>query len=118
MNVDPASLDTKAIATYTAQAQQQTLVGSLLHIIPSTFVGAFAEGDILQVLFLAILFAFALHALGERGQPLLGAHRPDRARLLRHRRHRHVRRADRRVRRHGVHDRQVRRRARCSRSGS
>ena len=71
MNVDPASLDTKAIATYTAQAQQQTLVGSLLHIIPSTFVSAFSEGDILQVLLLAILFAFSLHALGERGRPLL-----------------------------------------------
>ena len=71
MNVDPASLDTKAIATYTAQAQQQTLVGSLLHIIPNTFVSAFAEGDILQVLLLAILFAFSLHALGERGRPLL-----------------------------------------------
>jgi len=71
MNIDPASLDTKAIATYTAQAQQQTLVGSLLHIIPSTFVSAFSEGDILQVLLLAILFAFSLHALGERGRPLL-----------------------------------------------
>jgi aerobic C4-dicarboxylate transport protein len=71
MNVDPASLDTKAIATYTAQAQQQNVVGSLLHIIPNTFVGAFAEGEILQVLLLAILFAFSLHALGERGRPLL-----------------------------------------------
>jgi aerobic C4-dicarboxylate transport protein len=71
MNVDPASLDTKAIATYTAQAQQQTVIGSLLHIIPNTFVSAFAEGEILQVLLLAILFAFSLHALGERGRPLL-----------------------------------------------
>ena len=49
-------------------------------------------------------------ALGERGKPLLAPHRPDRARLLRHRRHRHEGGADRRLRRHGVHHRQVRRR--------
>ena len=72
MNVDPASLDTKAIATFTAQAGEQHTVDFLLHIIPATVVGAFAEGEILQVLFVAILFAFALHALGERGKPLLG----------------------------------------------
>ena len=72
MNVDPASFDTKAIATYTAQAGEQRTVDFLLHIIPATVVGAFAEGEILQVLFVAILFAFALHALGERGKPLLG----------------------------------------------
>jgi aerobic C4-dicarboxylate transport protein len=71
MNVNPATLDTKAVATYTAQAHEQTVVGSLLHIIPNTFVSAFAEGDILQVLLIAILFAFSLHALGERGRPLL-----------------------------------------------
>lgn len=71
MNIDPASLDTKAIATYTAQAQQQSAVGYFLHIIPATVVGAFADGDIIQVLLVAILFAFALHALGERGRPLL-----------------------------------------------
>ncbi len=72
MNVDPASLDTKAIATFTTQAGEQHTVDFLLHIIPATVVGAFAEGEILQVLFVAILFAFALHALGERGKPLLG----------------------------------------------
>jgi len=72
INVDPNSLDTKAIATYTAQAQQQNTVDYLLHIIPSTVIGAFAEGEILQVLFFALLFGFALFALGERGRPLLG----------------------------------------------
>ena len=41
-----------------------------MHIVPNTVVGAFAEGEILQVLFFAILFAFALHALGEHGKPL------------------------------------------------
>ena len=71
MNVDPATLDTKAIATYTAKAGEQSTVDFLLHIIPTTVVGAFAEGEILQVLLFAILFAFALHWLGERGKPLL-----------------------------------------------
>ena len=71
MNVDPATIDTKAIQTYTAQAEQQSTVDYFLHIIPNTVVGAFAEGDILQVLFFAVLFAFALHMLGERGRPLL-----------------------------------------------
>ena len=71
MNVDPSTLDTKAIATYTAKAGEQSTVEFLLHIIPATVVGAFAEGEILQVLFVAILFAFALHWLGEKGKPLL-----------------------------------------------
>jgi aerobic C4-dicarboxylate transport protein len=71
MNIDPASLDTKAVAGFTAKAQEQTVAGYFMHIIPATVVGAFAEGDIIQVLFIAILFAIALHMLGERGKPLL-----------------------------------------------
>ena len=71
MNVDPAALDTKAIATYTAKAGEQSTVEFFMHIIPATVVGAFADGEILQVLLLAILFAFSLHWLGERGKPLL-----------------------------------------------
>ncbi len=71
MNIDPATLDTKAIATYTARAGEQSTVEFLMHIIPATVVGAFADGEILQVLLLAILFAFSLHWLGERGKPLL-----------------------------------------------
>jgi aerobic C4-dicarboxylate transport protein len=71
MNVDPAALDTRSVATYTQRAGQQSTVDFLLHIIPNTVVGAFAEGEILQVLLFAILFAFALQALGERGKPLL-----------------------------------------------
>src|SRR4051794_1623608 len=71
MNVDPASLDTRAIQTYTTKAQQQSTVDFLMHIVPNTVVGAFAEGEILQVLFFAILFAFGLFMLGERGKPVL-----------------------------------------------
>jgi aerobic C4-dicarboxylate transport protein len=71
MNVDPASLDTSAVAAYTQPGAQQGTVDFLLHIIPNTVVGAFATGEILQVLFFAILFAFALQALGDYGRPLL-----------------------------------------------
>jgi len=71
MNIDPASLDTKAVQGFTDQAKQQGTVEFLTHIVPNTVLGAFADGDILQVLFLAILFAFALFGLGERGKPML-----------------------------------------------
>jgi aerobic C4-dicarboxylate transport protein len=71
MNVDPRTIDTKSIQVYTTKAGQQSTVDFLMHIIPNTVVGAFAEGEILQVLFFAILFAFALFMLGERGKPVL-----------------------------------------------
>ena len=71
MNVDSKSIDTKSIQVYTTKAGQQSTVEFLMHIIPNTVVGAFAEGEILQVLFFAILFAFALFMLGERGKPVL-----------------------------------------------
>lgn len=71
MNVDAAALDTRGIATYTAKAGQQSTVDFLLHIIPNTVVGAFAEGEILQVLLIAIFFAFALQSLGAYGKPVL-----------------------------------------------
>ena len=67
MNVDAATLDTKGIATYTKPGQMQTTTEFLLHVIPSTFVGAFAEGEMLQVLLIAVLFGFALHQFGGRG---------------------------------------------------
>lgn len=71
MNVDPASLDTKAIAAYTSKAGSLSTIDFFMHIIPTTVVGAFAEGEILQVLLFALFFAFALHMLGERGTPIL-----------------------------------------------
>jgi aerobic C4-dicarboxylate transport protein len=71
MNVDARAIDTKSIQIYTTKAGQESTVDFLLHIIPNTVVGAFAEGEILQVLFFAILFAFALFMLGQRGKPLL-----------------------------------------------
>jgi aerobic C4-dicarboxylate transport protein len=70
-NADPKTIDTKSIQAYTTKAGQQSTVDFLMHIIPNTIVGAFAEGEILQVLFFAVLFAFALSMMGERGKPVL-----------------------------------------------
>ncbi len=67
-NVDPATLDSSAIAQYTAKAHAQSSVDFLLNIIPTTFVDAFAKGDILQVLLIAILFGFSLSLLGEKSR--------------------------------------------------
>ncbi|MBS0348003.1 MAG: dicarboxylate/amino acid:cation symporter [Proteobacteria bacterium] len=69
-NADVKTLDTKAIADFTAKAHAQSTVEFILNIIPSTFVDAFAKGDILQVLLLAILFGFSLAAMGEKGKPV------------------------------------------------
>jgi aerobic C4-dicarboxylate transport protein len=71
MNVDASTIDTKSIATFVAASKEQGVVATLLHIIPDTVVGAFTSGDVLPVLFFAILFAFGLQALGERGRPLV-----------------------------------------------
>lgn len=71
MNVDLSTLDAKAIAGYTDRVGQVTgTVDFLMRLIPTTFVDAFAKGDILQVLILAVLFGAGLSLLGERGKPL------------------------------------------------
>jgi aerobic C4-dicarboxylate transport protein len=67
MNIDPATLDTKGIAAYTKPGQMQSTTDFLLFIIPSTMVDAFAKGEILQVLLIAVLFGFSLHKFGGRG---------------------------------------------------
>jgi aerobic C4-dicarboxylate transport protein len=72
MNVDPSTIDTKSIQGFVEKSKEQSTLQFLMDIIPNTVVGAFAQGEILQVLFFAILFAFGLQALGERGKALLG----------------------------------------------
>jgi aerobic C4-dicarboxylate transport protein len=71
MNVDLSTVDTKSLAPFTEMAKDQSTIGFLIDIIPATAVGAFADGEILQVLFFAILFAFGLQSLGERGEVVL-----------------------------------------------
>jgi aerobic C4-dicarboxylate transport protein len=70
-NVDPSTLDPNAISEYAKKAQDQSTVDFVLHIIPKTFFDAFTgQGDLLQVLLIAILFGFAMNRLGEKGQPV------------------------------------------------
>lgn len=68
MNVDPASLDSKQVAAVTSQGKMENTTQFLLDVIPDTVVGALAKGDILQVLFFAILFGFALHMVGDKAK--------------------------------------------------
>jgi aerobic C4-dicarboxylate transport protein len=70
-NVDPTTLDARAVADYAGQAKAQSVPEFLLHIIPNTIVDAFAKGDILQVLLVSLLFGFALSIAGPRCKPLL-----------------------------------------------
>jgi len=70
-NINPATLDPKAVADYAGQAKAQSVTDFLMHIIPNTVIDAFAKGDILQVLLLAILFGFALSMVGQRSKPIV-----------------------------------------------
>jgi aerobic C4-dicarboxylate transport protein len=70
MNVDLSHVDTASLKPYLAQTQHQTAVEFLLNVIPQTMVGAFADGNVLQVLLVAVLFGFALTRLGEQGKPI------------------------------------------------
>ncbi|WP_441516979.1 dicarboxylate/amino acid:cation symporter [Bradyrhizobium sp. 2TAF24] len=71
LHIDPASLDPKATASYAAKAHDSTVVGFLMNIIPATPVAALASGDILQVLFFAVLFGIALVLIGDKAQPVM-----------------------------------------------
>jgi aerobic C4-dicarboxylate transport protein len=70
-NVNPGTLDAKAVADYAGQAKSQSVIEFLMHIVPTTVVDAFAKGDILEVVFVALLFGFALSAGGVRARPLV-----------------------------------------------
>lgn len=72
LNIDPASLDASKIADYAQQAHDRTLVAFLLNVIPATLVSAVADGhNILQVLFVAILFGIAVSMIGDKAAPLM-----------------------------------------------
>ncbi len=71
MHIDPSTLDVSKIAAYAQAGEQQSTIGFLLNVIPGTVVGAFANGDILQVLFFSVIFAFALQRMGDYGRPVL-----------------------------------------------
>jgi aerobic C4-dicarboxylate transport protein len=71
INADPASLDPSAVSAYATSAENLSTVDFLLNIIPTTVVGAFATGQILQVLLFSVMFGVALLQLGEPGRPLV-----------------------------------------------
>ena len=70
-NIDPATLDPKISQAYAQKAHALSAVDFALNIIPNTLFDAFVSGDLLQILFVAILVAFAISFMGERGKPLL-----------------------------------------------
>jgi aerobic C4-dicarboxylate transport protein len=71
MNMDPASLDTGTVATYTAAAQQQDAVNFIMNIIPSSVVDAFVQGNMLQIILFSVLFGLALAQLPDRGRVIV-----------------------------------------------
>jgi aerobic C4-dicarboxylate transport protein len=71
MNIDPAHIDGSAIASYTHAAHDHTALGFLMSIVPNSIVGAFANGEILPIIFFSVLFAIALAKLGPRTAPLV-----------------------------------------------
>jgi aerobic C4-dicarboxylate transport protein len=70
LNIDPATLDAGAVAQYADAAHESTIVGFLTGIIPDTLVSAFATGNILQVLFVSILFGIAMAIVGDAAAPV------------------------------------------------
>jgi aerobic C4-dicarboxylate transport protein len=70
-NINPATLDTKAVANYAGAAKAQSVTDFIMHVIPTTVVDAFAKGDILQVVLISILFGFALSAMGSFAKPMV-----------------------------------------------
>jgi aerobic C4-dicarboxylate transport protein len=72
-NIDPATLDPNAVASYVAHAKEDGVVNHLLAIIPDTFVGALARGDLLQVLLVSILAGFSISLMGELGKQVSDA---------------------------------------------
>lgn len=73
MNVDPATLDTKSIAAYTAQVKHEGVMDFLLNLVPMSIVDALAKNDILQILVFSVFMGVALAHLGERGKPFVAA---------------------------------------------
>jgi aerobic C4-dicarboxylate transport protein len=71
VNADVSTLDSSAVASYTSQGKSLSAVELMLHIIPDSVVGAFATGEILQVLLFSVLFGISLATMGEFGRPLI-----------------------------------------------
>jgi aerobic C4-dicarboxylate transport protein len=71
MNIDPGTLDTKSLATYTTAARQQDVAGFFMNIIPSSVADAFVQGNMLQIILFSVLFGLALAQLPDRGKVIV-----------------------------------------------
>ena len=71
MNMDPALLDAKAVATYTTAAGQQDVAGFFMNLIPSSVADAFVQGNMLQIILFSVLFGLALAQLPDRGKVIV-----------------------------------------------
>ncbi len=71
LNIDPSTLDTSKVTEYAEKAHDTTITGFLMGIIPDTFISALTEGNILQTLFVAILFGIGLAMIGDKGERVL-----------------------------------------------
>jgi len=72
MNVDPSSLDPKAVESYLSQSKSTNVQDFLMHIIPDNIINALSNGDLLQILLFSVLFGFALSKIGDKAKPVLG----------------------------------------------
>ena len=70
LNIDPATLKSEKVSEYVSKAKDSSLIGFFMNIIPTTILSPLTEGNILQVLFVSVLFGVALASVGERGQPI------------------------------------------------
>src|SRR5579862_8280775 len=69
-NIDPATLDPKAVASYVTRAKEDSFTAHLMAIIPDSYFGALARGDLLQILLISMLTGFAVSRLGETGEKI------------------------------------------------
>src|SRR5215470_5553089 len=69
-NIDPSTIDPKSVATYVTKAKEDGIVAHLMAIIPDSYFGALARGDLLQVLLVSILSGFAISFMGKAGEPI------------------------------------------------
>src|SRR5580692_7534899 len=72
-NIDPSTIDPKSVATYVTKAKEEGIVAHLMGIIPDSYFGALARGDLLQVLLVSILSGFAIALMGKAGEPIAAA---------------------------------------------
>ncbi|MDQ6573796.1 MAG: dicarboxylate/amino acid:cation symporter, partial [Haemophilus parahaemolyticus] len=70
LNIDPTTLQSEKVSEYVSKAQERSMIAFFMNIIPTTVLSPLTEGNILQVLFVSVLFGVALASVGERGKPI------------------------------------------------